>query len=298
MPFTPTHIAAILPIAALRRRELPFSALAIGAMLPDLPLFLPRLSRNAIALHGTSLFSSFLRSAYEILFQVNYYQMHSIPGLFTICLPLGMACFLCFQNILKEPLYRLLPQWFQQRMADWRTSCVEPTLPFLVGVSLSIVIGSGTHVLWDSFTHEGQWGTRLLPILSRVWIDWHGYQAQGCRVLQHVSTVIFLPIMCVMFLLWLRNRPAIAHVPASFSWLAKLLAATYVFSVFITTGVFVFYRSSLVEPERFQSISGWGWNLNRWVTQSGSVVLVTAAMFGCLLQLFRRAKVDRESLVK
>ena len=97
MPFTPTHIAAILPIAAIRRRELPFSALAIGAMLPDLPLFLPRISRYAVDLHDSSFASTWLRAAYDILFQVNYYQMHSIPGLLTICLPLGMACFLCFQ---------------------------------------------------------------------------------------------------------------------------------------------------------------------------------------------------------
>ena len=41
MPFTPTHVLAILPIAALKRPALPFSALVIGSMIPDLPLFVP-----------------------------------------------------------------------------------------------------------------------------------------------------------------------------------------------------------------------------------------------------------------
>ena len=33
MPFTPTHIAAVLPVAAVVGRALPFSALVIGSML-------------------------------------------------------------------------------------------------------------------------------------------------------------------------------------------------------------------------------------------------------------------------
>jgi len=41
MPFTPTHVAAIVPISWLTRNRLPFSALAIGSMIPDLQLFLP-----------------------------------------------------------------------------------------------------------------------------------------------------------------------------------------------------------------------------------------------------------------
>ncbi|MGW4652544.1 DUF4184 family protein [Kitasatospora sp. NPDC004289] len=31
---------------------------------------------------------------------------------------------------------------------------------------LSAAVGAGTHVLWDSFTHEGRWGVRVLPVLD------------------------------------------------------------------------------------------------------------------------------------
>ena len=41
MPFTPTHVAAVVPIAWLSRQRLPFSALVIGSMIPDLHLFVP-----------------------------------------------------------------------------------------------------------------------------------------------------------------------------------------------------------------------------------------------------------------
>ena len=41
MPFTPVHSLAVLPVAAARRLPLPFSALVIGSMIPDFPLFVP-----------------------------------------------------------------------------------------------------------------------------------------------------------------------------------------------------------------------------------------------------------------
>ena len=37
MPFTPTHMIAVLPLA--RVRAIPFSALALGSMVPDFPLY-------------------------------------------------------------------------------------------------------------------------------------------------------------------------------------------------------------------------------------------------------------------
>lgn len=39
MPFTPAHVAAVLPLRG--RWGLPFAALAAGSMSPDLPYFLP-----------------------------------------------------------------------------------------------------------------------------------------------------------------------------------------------------------------------------------------------------------------
>src|SRR5579859_7081779 len=61
MPFTLSHAAVVVPF----RRMLPFSALVIGSMVPDLPYFVPRLVNNHFA-HGTL-------------------------GFFVFCLPPGMA---------------------------------------------------------------------------------------------------------------------------------------------------------------------------------------------------------------
>ncbi|NUK90247.1 DUF4184 family protein, partial [Streptomyces lunaelactis] len=33
---------------------------------------------------------------------------------------------------------------------------------------LSAVLGAATHIGWDAFTHEGRWGTRLIPVLNET----------------------------------------------------------------------------------------------------------------------------------
>lgn len=44
MPFTPSHVAAILPLRGRLSGTLPFAALAIGSVAPDLPYYLPGLN--------------------------------------------------------------------------------------------------------------------------------------------------------------------------------------------------------------------------------------------------------------
>ncbi|NER80212.1 MAG: DUF4184 family protein [Leptolyngbya sp. SIO1D8] len=76
MPFTPTHIGAVLPFWLLRR-VVPFSAFAIGAMVLDVPLFFPI---------------------------IDYAQTHSPLGLFTVCLSIGIAGFFLFELVMRRPI--------------------------------------------------------------------------------------------------------------------------------------------------------------------------------------------------
>ena len=154
MPFTPTHILAVLPVASIRRLPLPFSALVIGSMIPDFPLFVPLLPRTS------------------------YSISHSLTGIFTEDLLAGLTCFVVFP-LLNRPLFALLPAAIQRRCVSlldghsvtlhdvWKRSAAKP----LLWASLAIVIGASSHVLWDSFTHEGRWGTRLVPRARRDGLD-------------------------------------------------------------------------------------------------------------------------------
>src|SRR5262245_10831141 len=127
MPFTFAHPAAVLPLR--RFRFLQTVPLIIGSIVPVLPYFLPdRWGRTAFP------------------------DSHTLYGSFQICVPLGMAL-LILLLLLREPLTVLLGprlRWLflgsLERFSE-RPYCWPIAL-------LSLLVGTWTHIIWDSFTHE------------------------------------------------------------------------------------------------------------------------------------------------
>ena len=179
MPFTPAHILAIVPIVAIRRSPLPLSALVIGSMIPDLPLF--------------------------VAFAPDYGDTHSVGGLFTACLPLGLAAILAFQLVMKRPLFLLLPAVIQRRCGDASASCLRGPRT-VIYAAIAVVIGAATHVFWDSFTHEGRWGTRQFPLLNETALTVAGHDFTGSKLLQYGCTAVGLPGLAVLAALWIARR--------------------------------------------------------------------------------------------
>ena len=182
MPFTLTHIAAVLPVAAAAPRVFPFSALVVGSMIPDLPMF--------------------------VTLPITYATTHSITGIFLACLPLGMACLLTFQWLMKRPLLALLPELIRSRCASLSISQVEPTFKYFSSSALAIVIGATTHVFWDSFTHQGRWGSSLFPRLNDNVLTIWGYDLPAYKALQYGSSLVLLPCIVLLVVYWFsRQRP-------------------------------------------------------------------------------------------
>ncbi len=175
MPFTLAHPAAILPLRGLR--YLRTAPLVIGAMIPDLPSYLPgRFSH--------------LRP-----------ETHSVSGSFTTCLLLGYAA-LGAVYLLRRPLTALLSpraRWlclgaltaFHRRPLEWALA------------SLSIELGVWTHLLWDSFTHENGWMVRRFAALSAP-VSLGAYHLTVSHVLQYVSSAFGLAVLA----LWYWRLPA------------------------------------------------------------------------------------------
>ena len=177
MPFTPTHAAAVLPVLPwLRGRGAPVSAAVIGSMIPDAGVFLPNV--------------------------VDYGRAHSVGGLFTLCLPLGVAAFCAWEYFVKAPLIDLAPAWVRARVngprGPRRAALTVRTLLWAAGLTLT---GAASHVLWDSFTHAGRWGVRALPLLETVlftlpeWVPVRELPVRGYRVGQYGSTLVLLPLV-------------------------------------------------------------------------------------------------------
>ena len=186
MPFTPSHAVVALPF--LRTPLIP-AAIAVGAMTPDLPLFV-----RALPLH--------------------YGLTHSLSWL-PLTIVLALALLVVWRALLRPAVRELSPTWLARRLpAQWddgaRAALHETFAGGRAGTSwpgvlllvASLAIGTLSHIAWDVFTHEGRWGVELLPMLGEEWGALPGY-----RWLQHVSSAVGLVILCVWAVRWLRRRP-------------------------------------------------------------------------------------------
>jgi hypothetical protein len=155
MPFTVSHIAAILPLQKPLRRFGLISAAAIGAMAPDLDLILPlHLPRE---------------------------QTHSPLALFTYCLPVGLAAWAVFQALIKPALFEVLPDRIYARLSAEHLGPRLGSVRAWLYAASAVLFGALTHLVWDDFTHEeargvrpwlqhGSTGIGALAVVVGVWL--------------------------------------------------------------------------------------------------------------------------------
>ena len=177
MPFTLAHSAAVVPF--IKRHNMNAAALVLGSMAPDFEYF--------VRFEPVGIFG------------------HSLGGLLYFNLPLCFLFAYVFHFIVKKPLIVCLPRpldnWFWNfAVKEWSLNNVWSVWIF----TYSAVLGMGTHVLWDSFTHQSGWFVIQFPILLEV-IHLGAITVPIFKVLQHGSTLVGLTIL-VAFCYSLRNQ--------------------------------------------------------------------------------------------
>jgi hypothetical protein len=188
MPFTISHIAAVLPFRRYTPIPLSFTAMAIGSMVPDFEYFV------RMTLYG--------------------HYGHTLPGIFIFDIPMGVVLFLLYLGIIQEPLINHLPPFFYARLRctlipDWRNYTVTRA-GFIL---LSLIIGILTHFIWDGFTHDEEYQVaRYVPILLHTF-SVHGYMVSLHFILQILSSLLGLVILVI----WLIRLTPQAAPPLSFS---------------------------------------------------------------------------------
>jgi len=164
MPFTFSHPAIVLPFTYLPRKWFSLTGLIVGSLVPDFEYFI------TMRLH----------SSYS----------HSILGIFWFDLPLGLLLAFIFHNVLRESLINNLPKFLKYRLStynqfDWNSYFKANWLVIVI----SILIGTVSHIFWDSFTHSDGYFVKTIPELTKV-IHLVNIQIPLYRVIQHTSTLI------------------------------------------------------------------------------------------------------------
>jgi membrane-bound metal-dependent hydrolase YbcI (DUF457 family) len=181
MPFTFAHPAAVVPIyRCAGRATTVLSALIVGSMVPDFDYVMPLgLGRGFT---------------------------HSLPGLLMYCLPMGLILYLAYHALIKPVVVSLLPHPIRQRLAG-SGDATWLSLQSLPWVALSVLLGALTHVLWDSFTHQGAFFVSRLPVLRTAAFEVAGHPVALYSVLQHCSTAVGLALLLRWTLRWYRETP-------------------------------------------------------------------------------------------
>jgi hypothetical protein len=182
MPFTVSHIAAVLPAHRPLSRLHLFTAAVIGSMAPDFGMLVPG--------------------------EVSRWQSHSISALFTFCLPWGMAVYVLTVLLIKPALREIAPDGAYARLRDADSRAPPLSLRHWLLAAVVILLAAVTHLVWDGFTHENARGVRMFPILAAYGPGVEGHALRLWSWLQYGSSVVGLAVVVCALLLWLRHSPA------------------------------------------------------------------------------------------
>lgn len=180
MPFTFSHPAAVLPF--LKNNKVSATGLVIGTMCPDFEYFIRMKVQSSIS--------------------------HSFLGLFFFNLPIGFLAALLFHYCIKGSLIDNLPAFIKKRLQALKNSnWADNVKKHFFKIAVSILIGAGSHIIWDSFTHETGYFVDKIPFLQLKIRNVAYY-----KIAQHLSSLIgMLFIVCFLFQMPVEEESAKPH---------------------------------------------------------------------------------------
>ena len=251
MPFTPTHILAVLPLR--RWPALPFAALVIGSTVPDLCLYLP--------------------------FRVEglYRYAHSLHGPATVNLAAGLVIYFVWRLLLDKPLRDLLPAALRRRIAP--TAPLRVTPAGAVAVTVALVLGAATHVFWDTFTHAHRRGVDTFPQVFYADVGLPGgHEVPVYKLIQHGSSIVGLPLLA-LWMVWTLSRTKPGE-PTADPTLAPAARHT-------TWGVLLLLAGAAAVSVGLTADASLAWRLHHLATRGGAAVTAGLLVYAAGWRLMR-----------
>jgi hypothetical protein len=174
MPLSPAHPSVVLP---LQRLGLPLSGLVVGAVAPDVPVYLP--------------------------VGVSYATTHSGPGV-AVDTPLGLMLLWLWFVLVRDAVVDLVPA-----LRDRVPARARPDRRSWLLAPLAVALGAATHVLWDSATHD--WGF-VVDEVAFLRAEVGAIPVYGWA--QHASTVVGTAAVAAYCLARVRRLPTTPREPS------------------------------------------------------------------------------------
>ena len=169
----PAHQGLIVPVKLRWPAAVDGTALCIGAAAPDL--------------------------AYPLGAWMNA-QSHTLVGLVIWALPVTLVMTAMVRWRAADGVFANLPDLGPLRLRSYRV--LGRREPATVVTLLSAVVGSGSHILIDAFTHAGRWGADALGLNGVVATVPIRGEMTGARVLQYLGhtggTALFVATLLVI----------------------------------------------------------------------------------------------------
>lgn len=228
----------MLPLKMARPQWFSGAALCIGSMAPDFEYFLKGKPMTGIG--------------------------HTIVGQFTFCLPLTMFVVWLVRRVIIRPLALHAPDGGEFHLKDYRVLAETPlTLSDWLKVVVSALIGSFSHIIWDSFTHETGWAAQRISFIQRHLFSVGDSHIHVFKLLQHGGSIVcgLLSIFLLyqigkrrLLLRWAdKVSPSAKHQPSLSS--QRILWGTVV--TFALVGA-VLGRVMIGQPKPWFSLYNWG----------------------------------------
>ncbi|MEL1254962.1 DUF4184 family protein [Flavobacterium sp. DGU38] len=201
MPFTFSHPAIVLPLNYLPKNWFSLTGLIIGSMVPD--------------------FEYFIRMKVKSIYS------HTLDGIFWFDFPFALLLCFLFHNIVKKLLFQNLPKGFQIRFStfkefDWNNYFKNNWFVIII----SILIGTVSHLFWDSFTHDHGYFVNHISSLQKTFII-SDIKIPALKIAQHSSTAIGGAIILYAFFKLPKSSRPISSINKNY-WILLLLISTMI----------------------------------------------------------------------
>jgi hypothetical protein len=201
MPFPLAHPAAVLLFRRFCPKLLSFPALVMGSLSPDAGYLLGPSSLEQIS--------------------------HQFPG--GLCFGLVVGLGMLFGFYLLVPIaIQLSPLHLRETLLRLR----QQSHNSLAVMGISVLIGTATHLLLDSFTHAQGWFVLHSSLLRKPVATIHFHEVRVCHFLWYISSFVGIAWLAMAFHRWRQlTVPGAAPLPVWARFLNGLLVATLVLPI-------------------------------------------------------------------